>query len=47
LYKTKGKRFTYQFNFRELAAPVGLTPPLPHNHQVNKAYFCLFETAKV
>lgn len=29
LYKTKGKRFTYQFNFRELAAPIGLTPPLP------------------
>lgn len=25
LYKTKGKRFTYQFNFRELAAPFGLT----------------------
>ncbi|XP_078484078.1 transcription factor protein [Ciona intestinalis] len=32
LYKTKGKRFTYQFNFRELAAPVGLTPPLPHQN---------------
>lgn len=33
LYKTKGKRFTYQFNFRELAAPIGLTPPLPKNGQ--------------
>nr|CAB3243409.1 ERF2 ETS domain-containing transcription factor [Phallusia mammillata] len=37
LYKTKGKRFTYQFNFRELAAPIGLTPPLPHpNHQMSQ-----------
>ncbi|XP_039249692.2 uncharacterized protein LOC120327302 isoform X1 [Styela clava] len=35
LYKTKGKRFTYQFNFRELAAPIGLTPPLPPNHQMS------------
>ncbi|CAK8677839.1 unnamed protein product [Clavelina lepadiformis] len=37
LYKTKGKRFTYQFNFRELAAPVGLTPPLPHNQMSQNA----------
>lgn len=34
LFKTKGKRFTYRFNFRELAPPQGLAPPLPINNNV-------------
>lgn len=34
LYKTKGKRFTYRFNFRELPAPPNLVPPLPMNSHI-------------
>merc|ERR1719427_11029 len=35
LYKTKGKRFTYRFNFRELPAPQNLVPPLPMNSHIH------------